>query len=447
MSSVLPFEKSQSGSINQSKETQSASLIRNLGITFFENVMTKGLSFLVILLLTRMLGPEDYGRYSFIFVTVALSSALFDFGMENTAVRFAARDKSKRDTIFGLYLLVKFFIVLGLIMFFWLSGDWFFSQMGKGDASRFLPYLIIGLIGESLFFVNDTYLQANQQFQFRAILNIARAAMTVVYIWILAAGNWMMLDYVFYLYLIPVAFSFLFLPKYFTFMRSFFQQRIGVTLFEEISRYEKWMFVYSIANNLLGRVDFFMLSFWAGFHQLGLYNAAVQLCAVVSFLPLVLGKVLLPTLSELDEEAIFQTTRRVIRATTLVCVAALLFVPLTGWVAPLLLGKEYVDSVPVLQILLLAFIGGLMSMPYEQALYSLGKPKVLSVCRYVQLALIVVLNLMAIPLLGIYGAAMTAVVGRVLSLVAVRYFYRDLEERSISRQQPPVYATAGAGAA
>lgn len=79
------------------------SLFKNLSIVFLESIITKALSFISILILSRQLGPEDYGKYSFVFVTVAFCSAFFDFGMENTAVRFSARDKGKMQSIFGLY--------------------------------------------------------------------------------------------------------------------------------------------------------------------------------------------------------------------------------------------------------------------------------------------------------------------------------------------------------
>jgi O-antigen/teichoic acid export membrane protein len=409
---------------------KTSSLIRNLGITFIEQVVTKGMSFLMILLLTRMLGPEEYGKYSLVFVTVALTSALFDFGMENTAVRFVARDKEKKQAIFGLYLVVKLFTLLNLVLFFLVSGEWFFSSMHKGDVSEYMPFLIMGLIGESLFFVNDTYLQANQRFQMRAILNISRYSISLLYIWILATSGWTMLNLVFYMYLIPVLFSCIFLGKYFSFIQALFRDKLKAAQLAEIARYEQWMFIFSIANNLMSRIDFFMLGFWVGFHQLGIYNAAFQLCAVVSFLPLVLGKVLLPTLAELKEEAIYQTTERIIRITTMVCLGALVLIPFSAWLVPLLLGKEYNDSVFVLQILLLAFIGSLMCMPYEQALYSLGKPKFLSMCRYAQLGMMIAVNFIAIPLFGIYGAALTSLIGRMLYLLGIRHFYRQIEKAS-----------------
>ncbi|HDR7607878.1 TPA: oligosaccharide flippase family protein, partial [Bacillus mycoides] len=150
------------------------SLFKNLSIVFLESIITKALSFISILILSRQLGPEDYGKYSFVFVTVAFCSAFFDFGMENTAVRFSARDKGKMQSIFGLYFFTKIIITATVITGLILFGSHIFSSQGKDEIIQYIPYLIVGYIGESLLFVNDTYLQAIQKFKLRALINIFR---------------------------------------------------------------------------------------------------------------------------------------------------------------------------------------------------------------------------------------------------------------------------------
>lgn len=446
MSSAIPFLRSLDSGTKRFTFLRS-SLLRNLGITFLENVMSKGLNFLIILVMTRSLGPEDYGKYSFIFVTVTLCSALFDFGMENTAVRFAARDQEKKQTIFGLYFLTKLLILLGLTAFFIFAGEQAFATMHKESVAQYMPYLIIGLLGESLFFVNDTWLQANQRFQFRAILNVARYSVALLYIIGLACFHKMLLQAAMIIYLIPLAFSCFFLPNYVSFVRSFFRNRLDKSLLGEITDYEKWMFVYAIANNMLGRVDFFMLGFWVGFHQLGIYNAAFQLCSIVSFLPFVLGKVLLPTLSSQTEEEVFKTTNSVLRVTCLFSLAVIALTPLSQWVIPLLLGKEYAASITILQILLITFSGGLISMPYEQALYALGRPKVMTLGKYLQLGIIVLLNIATIPIFGIYAAATNVLVGRVLYLIFINRYYKRcmaglISEPELDEKLVPAEVTA-----
>ena len=129
----------------------SSKLFKNLSVVFSETVVTKILNFVIILLLTRQLGPEEYGKYSFIFVTMAFCSSFFDFGMENTAVRFANKKSETRNSIFGLYLFVKMLILFGIILVLMLFGGQFFALIHKSELTKYIPFLIIGILGESLF--------------------------------------------------------------------------------------------------------------------------------------------------------------------------------------------------------------------------------------------------------------------------------------------------------
>ncbi len=419
-------------------------LARNLGITLAETIATKSLNFLLILMLARILGPAEYGRYSFIFVTMALASALFDLGMENTAVRFAARDPARSNAIFGLYLGVKSLILVALIGFFALGGGWLFQLLHKPEMTAYMPYLIIGLLGESLFFVNDTYLQARQWFIPRAILNISRYGACLGYVWVLAAMDMASLERIFYLYLIPVAFSLQFVPNYCRFFMAAWRDKLPPGTLSEIAHYEKWMALYAVANNLLGRIDFFLLGLWVSYDGIGIYNAAFQLCAVVSFLPFVLGKVLLPSLAGRGEREIFDTVDRVFQTTALLAMGGLLLIPAVPFVLPKLLGPDYLKAIPVLQVLLAAFLTGLVTMPFEQALYAMGRPQAMCLGRYWQLALAIALNIATIPAFGIMAAACNALVSRMAYLAFIRMQYAALQPVETNSEAPETQTEGGA---
>ena len=407
-------------------------LFKNLSIVFSETVVTKILNFVIILLLTRQLGPEDYGKYSFIFVTMAFCSSFFDFGMENTAVRFANKQNSVRNSIFGLYLFTKISILFAIIVVLSLFGGQIFTMLHKTELIKYIPFLIVGILGESLFFVNDTYLQAVQKFTLRAYLNICKYSLNLIFIVILFLEKLLYLKYVFCMYFIPLAITILFVPKYIEFLKNYFSKNLPVELFKEIVHYEKWMFVLSIGTNTLQKVDFFMISDWVSYVQIGIYNAAIQLAAVVSFLPYVFGKVLLPKLAEMKNLEICLFVKKTDKVLILICLLMTACIPLTDFVVPLLLGEQYILSIPVLKILLLAFILTFYAAPTEQALYALGLPKIITQGRYIQLFTLIGLNFYMIPKFGIVGAAFSVLAIRILYLIFVlNMFYRESKKYEV----------------
>lgn len=410
----------------------SSKLFKNLSVVFSETVVTKILNFVIILLLTRQLGPEEYGKYSFIFVTMAFCSSFFDFGMENTAVRFANKKRETRNSIFGLYLFVKMLILFGIILVLMLFGGQFFALIHKSELTKYIPFLIIGILGESLFFVNDTYLQAVQKFTLRAYLNICKYSLSLIFIVILFLEKLLYLKYVFCMYFIPLGITILFIPKYIEFLKNYFSKNLPTEMLKEIFNYEKWMFVLSIGTNTLQKIDFFMISYWVSYIQIGIYNAAIQLAAVVSFLPYVFGKVLLPKLAEMENPEICSFIKKSDKILILACIVMTLCIPLTDFVVPVLLGEQYVLSIPVLKILLFAFILTFYVAPTEQALYALGLPKIITQGRYIQLFTLIGLNFLVIPKFGIVGSAFSVLMIRILYLFfVVTRFYKEAKRYKV----------------
>lgn len=407
-------------------------LFKNISVVFSETVVTKILNFVIILLLTRHLGPEEYGKYSFIFVSMAFCSSFFDFGMENTAVRFANKQASTRNSIFGLYLFVKLMILFGIILVLTLFGGQIFVLIHKTELVKYIPFLIVGILGESLFFVNDTYLQAVQKFTLRAYLNICKYSLNLIFIVVLFLEKLLYLKYVFCMYFIPLGITILFIPKYIEFLKNYFSKNLSTELLKEIFHYEKWMFVLSIGTNTLQKIDFFMISYWVSYIQIGIYNAAIQLAAVVSFLPYVFGKVLLPKLAEMENPEICSFIKRFDRILILACIVMTLCIPMTDFVVPFLLGEQYVLSIPVLKILLLAFILTFYVAPTEQALYALGLPKIITQGRYIQLFTLIGLNFLMIPRFGIVGSAFSVLMIRILYLIfVVIRFYKESKKYKV----------------
>lgn len=410
----------------------SSKLFKNLSVVFSETVVTKILNFVIILLLTRQLGPEEYGKYSFIFVTMAFCSSFFDFGMENTAVRFANKKSETRNSIFGLYLFVKMLILFGIILVLMLFGGQFFALIHKSELTKYIPFLIIGILGESLFFVNDTYLQAVQKFTLRAYLNICKYSLSLIFIVILFLEKLLYLKYVFCMYFIPLGITILFIPKYIEFLKNYFSKNLPTEMLKEIFNYEKWMFVLSIGTNTLQKIDFFMISYWVSYIQIGIYNAAIQLAAVVSFLPYVFGKVLLPKLAEMENPEICSFIKKSDKILILACIVMTLCIPLTDFVVSVLLGEQYVLSIPVLKILLFAFILTFYVAPTEQALYALGLPKIITQGRYIQLFTLIGLNFLMIPKFGIVGSAFSVLMIRILYLFfVVTRFYKEAKRYKV----------------
>lgn len=415
------------------KKTSQSRFVKNLSITFAENITTKIFGFFITLALVRNLGPANYGIYSFVLINIIFLSNVFDFGMENTAIRFANRDKEKTNPVFGLYFITKSIVLLIFILATIFGGKNILELMHKPELIKYLPFFILGFLGESLFFVNDTYLQCIQKFKLRAAINIIRYITMFSFIMVLVLNKIILLKYVMFAFIIPILFSLFFVPRYWTFISSFFKKKLSKKLMLEMFHYEKWMFVLASVNGLLGRVDIYMLSFWATYSQLGIYSAAYNLLSIVSFLPYVFGKVMLPKMAETSRKELFDMTIRIVKPIIAISLLLLLVLPIFPFLVPILFGHKYDSSIVVVQALSIATLISFILLPFEQSMYPLGKPKYTSALKFAQLILNVILNFLLIPKYGMIWAAINLGIARLFyGILLIKVFYYEKQKEIIN---------------
>ncbi len=399
---------------NYLQKISKSQFVKNLGITFSENIITKIMGFFITLMLIRNLGPQNYGVYSFVFVNICVFSSLFDFGMENTAIRFSNYNKEKQNAVFGLYFLTKSIILVLCFLVIILFGEKLLIGFNKPELIKFLPFFVLGFLGESLFFVNDTYLQAIQKFKLRAIINITRYIVLLCFVSWLCFTKLVLLKYIMFVFIIPLLFTLFFIPRYIVFIKSYFLQKFSKPFLTEIFHYEKWMFVLATLSSVASRIDIYMLSIWVSYAQLGIYSAAFNLVSIVSFLPNVLGKVMLPKMAETKVNDLFKLTIGIVKPIAVLSLLLTPIIPLFPYIVPLLFGPKYNDSVIIVQILAVLTLLSMILLPFEQALYPLGKPKYSTILRFIQLIITILINFIFIPRFGIVAAALNLVFAKII---------------------------------
>ena len=112
-------------------------------VTFLNNILRAGVSFLAVILLARWLGPEDYGRLSFILVSLLAFKGLLGMGSEEAFVTFASQRRRSRKFIntYWIWVFVQLVIAISIVAF--IIPDIELKHLWKGE-DRFL--IVLGLI-------------------------------------------------------------------------------------------------------------------------------------------------------------------------------------------------------------------------------------------------------------------------------------------------------------
>lgn len=399
----------------------------DLNIVFIDSILSRGISLVLFLLIARTLGPEGYGIYSLITVSILFLVSFFDFGMENIAVRFSGRYHDERESIFGVYCLSKAGISIVLILVILLFPDVFSKLLNKPMAQKYLLIIFIGFVLESYRSIIATYYQSIEKYFLRGINNVGTFLLRLVTIFILLqfSDNIEMISLVFAVCSLPVVLFFIY--KFISFFRVLLRSKIEKSILLEIAAYSKWTFLAAIAIQLMSRLDFYVVTRFSSFEQVGLYHSASQLVSFFSFIPFVFGTVFLPKASKYNDSGEMRhILKSMILAGIPITILVIGIIPFSEHLISFTLGGKYLDSIPIFQVLVIAFLFAMWTSMLGTFFYSSGNVKYITYGAYIQLTSFVVGVLIFTPQFGISGILWSKVAANAayLILVVIIFFHK-----------------------
>lgn len=88
--------------------------VRGVGWSFIDNIASSGITFLVGLILARLLTPEEYGVMAMIAIFIAVSNSIIDSGFSNALIRKVHINRIDYNTVFYFNIVVSIVLLLFL---------------------------------------------------------------------------------------------------------------------------------------------------------------------------------------------------------------------------------------------------------------------------------------------------------------------------------------------
>ncbi|MCX4301079.1 MAG: lipopolysaccharide biosynthesis protein [Alistipes sp.] len=128
--------------------------VKGVGWSFTDNIANQGISFVVGLVLARLLSPEEYGLIGVILIFIGISNSLVDCGFSNALIRKNTTTDTDYNTVFIVNMAVS--IVLFLIL--WMAAPAiakFFGQFQLVPLTRAMAVVPVinafGIIQRTIF--------------------------------------------------------------------------------------------------------------------------------------------------------------------------------------------------------------------------------------------------------------------------------------------------------
>jgi len=409
--------------------------LKNSAITFFTDISSLVLSFIAMIILTRVLGPGGKGIYSLILLIPGMMMTFGSFGLESANAYFIASKKYKVQEVFSNSLILVFLLGLILILVFFGIFQMSFFQNFINEKQIPAPYLwiVIALIPVSFLLVffrgiiygKEQIINYNKT---KILENIFYLTGIIVFLLILKQGIFgAVSSYV--ISIIGATFlSLIFIKRITKFYFSFSKK-----LLKESAVYGGKVYLANIFSLLNYRLDMLLIAIFLAPTAVGFYSIAVGISERLFMIPGALSTVLFPKICSAEKSAADELTSRIIRHIFFIMimislVLAFVSVPLIR----ILFGSVFLPSVAPLIILLpgtVAFcIGGVIAAD----LSGRGKPQFAIYSSFACLIVNVALNIILIPKWGISGAAWASSVAYSIDTLVILIAFLIISKKSLS---------------
>ncbi len=357
---------------------------------------------------SRVIGAENMGKLDFGNSIVGYVGLIASLGVTAYAVRECAAVKSDKDKLSEVSSQIfSINIVSTIIAFIALA-----VALIVAPQLRSYRFLII-VQSMTVFFTimgTEWLNTAMSDFKFITIRTVLFQVISVILMFIFVRDSG---DYMIYAYIN------LFSAAGTNIMNMFYRRkycRVRLTRDMQIKRHFKpimMLFSLIIVQTVFVSTDVTILGIVKGDFQVGLYSASTRIYTMVNTVVSSLAWVVMPEMSELfvnkDYERInglLKYTLNIILALGLPCVVGLNL--LADELILTLAGGEYIGAVPSLRILTVSlafsfaagFIGNIILLPSK-------KENIMLISSLVSAAVNLILNLIFIPMFGLYAAAAT----------------------------------------
>ena len=391
-------------------------LKKDVQLTLLSRIPVMLLSFLSVVFLTRLLGPEGNGVYTFTFAVLNLFFTVIGFQLEGTLPVFLARDKENAPGIFsaiGLLAFLSFIafaVALSIIVFLVPGGE----QWVIPEDQTVMFFFLFLLVAFGLRRISTLMLAALRGlFRFKAFnayMLLNQFLPTVVYgtlLWLTASGEWTIsLQQCFkVILLIETALVVTGLIFFWRYNILSFSSKYADYL-KPISSLSYKSLLSASGHFLNKRLDVWFVQFYKGTAMLGQYGLATQVTNFISDAMTPFNQVLIPYIAEAPPEDHKEIVSRTARLNISIAIIAAVLIISTSWIfIPLLFGGQFRQAIPATQILAIGIIFISQRLVFTGYFKAINKMRFPMQASWAGVVMTVILDIVLIPVFGIIGAA------------------------------------------
>lgn len=382
-----------------------------------EKLSVQIISFVLGIILARLLTPSEYGTFGLLIVFITISQVFIDSGFSQALIQTQNRTSKDISTVLSFNIIVAFVCYALLFLTAPLISDFYDIP----ELSSLLRVLSISLIINSLFTVPTTLLNIEMNFRLIAKITFVSTLFSGV-LAIIAAysglGVWSLVIQVIIKGIVATILFWLTLKK--TPKLEF-----DIASFKKLFSFGSKLLISNLLANVLSNLNAILIGKYIGTKQLGFYTRGTQFTDIAySVVNSSITSVLLPSLSTVqhDTKMLVSYCRTLMRMTALLTIP--MFMGLAIYSESLilyLLSDKWAMAIPIMQIFCFARLITILIGISSNMLYVVGRTDLSLRQEYFKIIVRIILLLFALPY-GIYYIALAELISTTLHFFINNYY-------------------------
>jgi O-antigen/teichoic acid export membrane protein len=376
---------------------------------------------LLSILIVRLLGPSEYGKYSLVWQLIGTIGPIVSLGWLSTLAKFVPEktDEEKKSLFTQSFLSVLVASIIFFIIGFFIIQ--LFPKIIPLEIKDLKFVFLIFIILVAFFNVFEGFYRGLGKFNEWTVIDGLRSNLSYV-----LAIIFLILDFRFYKTIIFSSFFFallftllvvLWLKNYFDFNAKIF------SIEKEIIKFAFVMFVGQISYLFISSIDLVLLrAMLKDPIQVGIYNAGIRIPKIIE--TMFIGILPTPFLYYFTSQETKELKEKILEfgsrflAVVFGFVSVVLF-SFSKEIILILFGQKYAESIPVLQIFSFSLFILAFLILFSSYFYSINKPQIVVILGILQFILIGLFSFLLIPKLKSQGPA----IGYVLNLLIYTFIF------------------------
>jgi O-antigen/teichoic acid export membrane protein len=389
-----------------------ATILKNFSSLFFGQVAARGLNFLAIAYLARVLGSDGFGMINFAQAILAYLMVSCTLGLDVFGTReIAANHKIKKELFIGNLLALR----VGLALISLLGLGIFILTINKPTLEKEVMFAYGLYIFPFVFYLGWVFcgIERMEYIGIAAVLSRLAFLATVVVL-IKNPGNVIFVPYLWFTAAVVESLFLIFsYPKF-----GSIKFNVHLPEWKLFIKDSAWIGISIILLQIYSNFNMVMLGFMKTNHDVGLYSAASKIILFIVAIGAFYNNSIFPVISRYTKDSKLKLKRFIHKTISFIGVGGvglwiLLFI-FARQIIVLAYGDGYRGSVLAFQILSLTIVIGIIRLICISVLIASNKIRESLWGVGIGCGINVTLSLLLIPRYGIVGAAVTTVIGEII---------------------------------